>query len=353
MDKILKENRVIICAGTGGVGKTTVSAALGIRSAQLGFRTLILTIDPAKRLKTALGLSENSETTRVDLKDSGELYASMIDFKSVFDEFVERMSSDEKSKERVLNNSLYKQLSTNLGGTQEYTSLERLYSAVHDEKFERVILDTPPTQHAVEFLSAPQRFYSLFDSSIVKWFLPKSEADSFFQKILHRGTRIALKQMENLTGTEFIQELSQFFESIHSFRDKVQERSGEIHSLLTSEDTAFVLVTGFDAIKLKETGEFKEELRRGGYRLCGLIVNRVFPDLLENGVDREPLDGDRLKLYEFYCSLRERERNRISILEGFLDNLDREVEVIKIPDLDLGESAVAGLSEIARRLVND
>ncbi len=298
MSSFFKSEKVIVCAGSGGVGKTTIAACLGIGFARRGKRVLVLTIDPARRLASALGLDMNDLGSLVEVKVpgqsyKGELFASMIQPQAVFDEFVRQRASSAQAAEKLMRNSLYRQLVSSLSGSQEFTSLERLLSAVQSERYDIVILDTPPTQHAVDFLRAPERIYSLFQESVTKWFAAKSTESggtvkTLLGKVVERGTHTALRALEKITGSAFVGELGEFFAAMADLQDQVSARSIEVHRLLTSEATSFVLVTGFDHSKLVEAKDFFVELKRGGYRLSGVIVNRSQPAWLE----LEPLQAN-------------------------------------------------------------
>ena len=169
LDELLKTKKVIVCCGSGGVGKTTISASLGVRAAELGLKTLVLTIDPAQRLMTSLGLKSTNEEVRVTPERfPGELYAAMLDMKRTFDEFIVRLDPSNEVARQVLKNHVYQQLSTALNGSQEYTAMERLLQAVSSGRYDIVILDTPPTKHAIDFLNAPTKIYTLFQESIIK-----------------------------------------------------------------------------------------------------------------------------------------------------------------------------------------
>ncbi|MCB0386079.1 MAG: ArsA family ATPase, partial [Bdellovibrionales bacterium] len=276
---VFDQYKVIICAGTGGVGKTTLSACLGILAARAGKRTLVLTIDPAKRLADALGIDATSESEiAVALENTkGSLSAAMINPASIFDRFIHRSAKKPELAQRILNNSLYRQMSTTLSGSQEFTSLERLQTALDSGQFDLIILDTPPSQHAVDFLYAPQKIYSLFQNAITQWFVQKPGSGGFLQGLFQRGTKTALAALEKVTGSHFIRELSDFFEGVAEIQDEVSGRSIAVHRLLTGPDTAFILITGFDRAKLGATRDFINELRKGGYALNSVIVNRCFP----------------------------------------------------------------------------
>lgn len=279
--KSLAESRVIICIGSGGVGKTTVSAALGLWAAKQGKKVLVLTVDPARRLATTLGIAPDGSEHRVDLPSaSGELWASVLNSKKIFDEFVLKSVSRPESAEKLFKNRLYQQLSTTLSGSQEFTSLEKLYSAFESKKYDLIILDTPPTKHAIDFLKAPEKLTALFNESVAKWFRQTEGEGGLFGKILQSSTSKVLSVLKTLTGSEFISQLQDFFENIESWRGHLEERTLKVHRLLTDSNTTFNLVTAYDRAKLLEAQYFAREIRRGGYHLRTLIVNRSFPEWL-------------------------------------------------------------------------
>jgi TRC40/GET3/ArsA family transport-energizing ATPase len=274
----LEKAKVIVSAGTGGVGKTTVSAALGVMLASKGQKVLVLTIDPAQRLAQALGLDSKAyESVKVS-GVTGELYASMIDPKRIFDQFVERFSPSPQISEKLKSNRLYQQLVSALTGSQEFTSMDRLLSEVERETYDVIILDTPPTQNAVDFLKAPKRVVQLFDERITKWFIQSGTKVNIFTKIVSRGTQTALTALEKVTGAEFILELSDFFEQMSYLQKSVKERSEKVEDLLLDESTQFIVVANADEEKLQEAKTFSEALTENGFHMNCLILNRSYPE---------------------------------------------------------------------------
>jgi len=279
----LAKAKVLICVGSGGVGKTTVAAALAALFASQGRRVLVLTIDPAQRLKTTLGLPDSGEEVRIQgpgLKTE-TLYGAVINAKATFDDFVSRAVTGaglgKDVAERILRNKLYLQLSTTLSGSQEFTSLERLYSAVNSGLYDLVVLDTPPTQHAIDFLQAPQKLAALFNDKISQWFRQTESKTGWLRSVVHAGTVQVLGALERLTGSEFMRELRDFFQSLEGWQGRLEDRVTAVHRLLVDPDTHFVLVTSFDAAKLQEADFFAREIRKGGYQLSRVLINRAFP----------------------------------------------------------------------------
>lgn len=347
--------KVIVCSGTGGVGKTTIAAALGVKLARSGKRTLVLTIDPARRLAQALGL-KGSLAQDVQIEDprvNGNLYATMLDAQTVFDRFVKRAAPNPEVAERLLKNRLYQQLATSLSGSQEFTSLERVLSAAENNTYDVLILDTPPSQNAVDFLRAPNRIFSLFQDSVTKWFRTDSGGQNFFAKILSTGTRTVMSALERVTGSQFIRELSDFFQQMSHLQSRVQERSLQVAKLLTAETTGFVLVTGFDELKLKEAMEFQADLKESGYQLSGMIVNRCFPDWTwETGDLLNSQQPQAKALHEYYLLMRRQFEHRLELTQ----KLERDVKssnavpFIKIPEMKTSPQGMDDLIELSERL---
>jgi anion-transporting ArsA/GET3 family ATPase len=344
--------KVIVCCGTGGVGKTTTAAAMGVRLAREGKRTLVLTIDPARRLAQALGLKGTlSQDVKVeDPRLHGRFFATMLDAQSVFDRFIRRAAPTPEVAEKLLNNHLYQQLATSLSGSQEFTSLERVLTAVESGDYDVLILDTPPSQNAVDFLRAPSRIVSLFQDSVTKWFRTDEGQKGFFAKILSTGTRTVMAALERATGSQFIRELSEFFQQMSHLQRQVQERSLLVHKLLTSPSTGFVLVTGFDELKLKEAMEFQKDLSESGYNLRGMIVNRCFPDWTwETGDLATSKQPAAAALHEYYLLMRRQFEHRL-VLTTELEQQIGGIPLIKIPEMKTSPQGLDDLIELSNRL---
>lgn len=318
-----------------------MSAALAVRAAQLGRRTLVLTVDPAKRLATAMGIDLSGLEERVVPLNGGgewaELRAAIIDSKAVFDSFIERYAGDPAIFGRLAKNRLYQQLSTTLSGSQEFTALERLLQAHRSGRYDLVILDTPPTQHAIDFLSAPDRIRSLFQDSITKWFMDPDAATGFWSGIIGRGTRAALKSLEVLTGAQFIEELIDFFASIRSIQKTLRDRTEEVQTLLKSNDSSFVLVTSFDVAKLMEAKHLAGHLDDFGYRLRACILNRAFPEDLPD-LPAEATGGDPalaqkvVKLREFHARVKADHAVRFQAFQQFEREMPASISLKRVPE---------------------
>jgi len=285
-----------------------------------------------------------------DPRLKGNFFATMLDAQTVFDRFVRKAAPNPAVAEKLLQNRLYQQLVTSLSGSQEFTSLERVLSAVESGEYDVLILDTPPSQNAVDFLRAPSRIFSLFQDSVTKWFRTDNGQKSLIAKILSGGTRTVMVALERVTGSQFIGELTDFFQQMSHLQSQVQERSLQVQKLLTSESTGFVLVTGFDELKLKEAMEFQADLKEAGYRLSGMIVNRCFPDWTwETGDLALSQKPQAASLYEYYLLMRRQFEHRLQLTE----NLEKEVDgipFIKIPEMKTSPQGLEDLIELSDRV---
>jgi len=357
---IFKNAKILVCVGSGGVGKTTLAASLGVLAAQEGLNVLVLTIDPSKRLAQTLGIENTTEITEVPgQKFRGKLWASVVDHKKVFDDFVRRAAlksgapDSEASADKILKNRLYQQLSTSLSGSQEFTALELLYSCYDSKKFDLIILDTPPAKHAMDFLKAPQKLSALFNEGIAQWFRhPPGKAAGFFVSLIQTGTRQVLKALENLTGADFIKELADFFLNIEKWQGQLEQRTIQVHQMLVHPQTQFCLVASFDAAKLKEAEFFAREIRKNGYHLTSVLLNRVFPDwmLPASETSSEPVHAEVYRLAQLLRTYYER---RLELYRQFERKLSSDVQVMKLPDYVEPVSDLEGLNLIGKSLMNE
>ncbi len=282
LGEALQKARVLVCAGTGGVGKTTVSAALAIRAAQAGRRTLVLTIDPARRLADALGLEGlGSEPVPVSLGDGREpipLEALMLDPKPTFDGLVERLAPDAASRARVLDNKIYRHLSEALAGSAEYAALEQVRAAVESERYDLVVVDTPPASHALDFLSAPRRLRNFLEGRFVQTLLrPAMSASRFGFKLFGRSLQRMLGLIERIAGVGFLDDLTEFLSAVSGLTEGLQAGTARVEDILVGDDTRFVLVGGARSGTEPGTLEFLEALDAEGARLAAVVLNRIAP----------------------------------------------------------------------------
>jgi anion-transporting ArsA/GET3 family ATPase len=343
MLKLLDSHKLILSVGTGGVGKTTVSASLAVAAALKGKKVLVVTIDPSKRLKTALGLDDlGTEITRVPLEATGELYASLLDPKKIFDAFIKKNAKNPELCEKIFANKLYQNVSSLLAGSQEFTSLEFVLEAFESAQYDVIILDTPPSQHAIDFLRAPQRFYHLFDEKVVAWFQNKGE-QGLFARMVSSGTKKANAVLERLVGVGFLSEIYEFFTLLGSLAGTIQKRSIEAQNLLSSKDAAFCLVSSFDPIKTLEAKDLYKLLKREGYSLKAVIMNRAFPFVEDTSSMPEDLK-------EVYIDLAQRFKEQKLLQKTMLEEIKGEVTYLSIPEQDFEISSLEALKTLSQSI---
>lgn len=334
-----KNTKTIICIGSGGVGKTTMSASLAVGYANQGKKVLVLTIDPSLRLAQSLGIKTDGELHQVKLESaSGELWSCIIDHKKTFEWFVRNASSGEAATdiEALLKNRLYQQLSGRLSGSQEFTSLISLYRFVTSGAYDLVILDTPPSEHTWNFLRAPEKISALFNEGVASWFRDSdTEKIGLFKKILNVGTTQVLKALETLTGSHFMKELSAFFKAIQKWQGPLETYVMNCHRLLVTAETEFILVTALDSSRITEAQKLSREIQKQGYRLTSVIINRV-PDWAGSVVD--PKSARVNDLIQYYQSLE-------NDLQSRLNSFKNTLKVYKCFELRQNSEDVKGLQK--------
>jgi anion-transporting ArsA/GET3 family ATPase len=276
----LAGKRVVICAGSGGVGKTTTSAALGMGLAAQGLKVAVVTIDPAKRLADSLGLEElGNEPRRVDparfaghgIEMQGELWAMMLDAKRTFDELIERLAPDPATRDEILANRIYAELSSAVAGSQEFTAIAKLYDLDRSGAFDVLVLDTPPSRNALDFLDAPDRLTGFLEGRALKMFLAPT---GLAARVVGRGTGVVASVLRRVTGVDLLGDLSVFFRSLGGLIDGFRERASGVKALLADPATTFLIVTSPEREPVEEAIFFRGKLREAGMPFGGLIVNR-------------------------------------------------------------------------------
>ena len=274
---------LLIVVGSGGVGKTTLAAALGLRSAAAGHDTLVMTFDPSRRLKDALGIGDASGNEEVPVAAAeGRLHASLLDARATFDRLVARYAPDETARRRILGNPYYQHLAGHLGGILEYMAVERLYEVAAAGRYDRVILDTPPTAQAIDFLEAPSRIVDFLDSGALKIALaPWFAGDGRLRPTSGLGFvgRGLEHFLDRVVGLRLLRDMSEFFRAFGPLFDGFRERARKTEQLLAAPGTLFALVAAAGESRIPDTLFFARKLQEAGYRLGPLIVNRVHPRL--------------------------------------------------------------------------
>jgi anion-transporting ArsA/GET3 family ATPase len=279
--ELVADRRIVICAGPGGVGKTTTAAALAMGMAERGLKVAVVTIDPAKRLADALGLDAlGNEPTRVDperftahgVEIRGELWALMLDAKRTFDQLIERLAPDARTRDEVFANRIYQQLSGAVAGSQEFTAIAKLYELDQEDGFDLLVLDTPPSRNALDFLDAPARLAHFFDGRAARLFLRPAGIGG---RILGRGTGVVFSLLQRVTGVDLLQDLSGFFRTLGGMVDGFVERARRVEALLADPATTFLIVTAPRHDPVAEAIFLHRRLRQQGLPFGGVIVNRM------------------------------------------------------------------------------
>jgi anion-transporting ArsA/GET3 family ATPase len=275
---------VLICCGSGGVGKTTTAAVLAVEGARMGRRACVVTIDPAKRLADALGLDHLSDEPSAidrarwdadgDAPSGGSLSALMLDTKSTFDRLVTTNAETEEQAQRILDNRFYRNVSGALGGTQEYMAMEKLFELHDSGTFDLIVVDTPPTRHALDFLDAPRRLTRLLDNRIFRLLMMPTRA---YLRVASVAVQAFLRTVAKVVGSEVIEDVVAFFRAFEGMEEGFRQRALAVEQLLGDPATGFVLVTSPRRDALEEAAFFADRLVQRGQEVEALVVNRVHP----------------------------------------------------------------------------
>ena len=286
----LESLEVIVCCGSGGVGKTTVSAALGLALTQRSDRrVLVLTVDPARRLATALGLREigtepvtvsRARLRRAGIDSKGHLVAAMLDMKSTFDQMVTRLAPTRRDAQRILDNRFYKGISDSFVGSHEYMAMEALYELHTAGEYDTVIIDTPPSHNALDFLEAPNRLTDFVGAKMLGWL--SSGPSRFGMRAVNVAAAPFLRIADRLVGADVLKEVTEFVADLQKIYGGVQQRARDVYTLLRSPRVGFVVVTTLEPAPFSEAVYFCARLREYRMPLRGVVVNRVLPDSLRD-----------------------------------------------------------------------
>jgi anion-transporting ArsA/GET3 family ATPase len=275
---LVANRSILVCCGSGGVGKTTTAAGLALAAAKAGRTACVVTIDPAKRLADALGVAElSNDPTPIEGPWSGQLFAVMLDAKRTFDDLVARYASDDAQRSRILSNRLYRNLTSALSGTQEYMAMEKLYELHEGGRFDLIVVDTPPTRHALDFLEAPRRLTNFLDNRIFRLLLAPARS---YLRALSIATKTLLRTLSRVAGAEFVDDAVAFFQAFEGMEGGFRERAAKVELLLGDGGTGFVLVAAPRRDAIEEAAYFGERLRQSDLEVSALVVNRVHPAFL-------------------------------------------------------------------------
>jgi anion-transporting ArsA/GET3 family ATPase len=301
LSELVTERSVVVCCGSGGVGKTTVSATFALAAARAGRRSCVVTVDPARRLADALGV-QSLPNTPSEVKGDwpGHLHALMLDSKGTFDDLVQRYARTPEQAESILANRLYQNLAGALSGTQEYMAMEKLYELVQSDEFDIVVVDTPPTRNALDLLDAPRRLTRFLENRLFRALLVPTKMSL---RAVGVATQALLRTISKVAGAEIVQDAVGFFQAFEGMEDGFRSRASAVHELLADPATAYVLVTSARPDAITEAGFFAEKLAERDVAVAALVVNRIAPSFGDGGEpapstapELEPLEANLAQL---------------------------------------------------------
>jgi anion-transporting ArsA/GET3 family ATPase len=365
LTEVVAERHIIVCTGSGGVGKTTTAATLAVAAARQGRRTIVVTIDPARRLAQSMGLDALDNTPRaVDAVPN--LDAMMLDMKRTFDEVIDRHADDPARAARIKSNRFYQQISGQLAGTQEYMAMEKLFDLHSTGRYDCIVVDTPPTRNALDFLDAPKRLTDFLDGKFLKMFLsPGLTATKTIGRMAAFGTGLFMKAAGRITGAGVLDDLAEFFQSFEGMYEGFKNRAQLVYKLLASGDAAFVVVSSGEPTALREARYFVQRLAKEGMPLAGLVLNRVTPALPEDlaalaarvgeddrerllaGDDEQRAVAGMLGLLDRSAQVHARQQRNI---ESGLHGLDPRT-LVEVPEMPSDVHDLEGLDAIGEHLI--
>jgi anion-transporting ArsA/GET3 family ATPase len=362
IDAIVDKRHIAVCCGTGGVGKTTTAAVLAIEAARRGRNTVVVTIDPAKRLADTLGLERLTDTpSEIDRSiwagdgahPNGRLSALMLDTKSTFDGLVTRYAVNEEQSSRILDNGFYRNVSGALGGTQEYMAMEKLHELHADGGYDLIVVDTPPSRHALDFLDAPARLLRLLDNRIFRLLMMPART---YMRVAGIALQTFLRTISRVVGREVVDDVIAFFQAFEGMEAGFRERAAKVQALIDDPETAFVLVTSPRQDALDEATFFANRLRENDLHVAALVVNRVHPELGHDDPDAlraladqesDPSLAAGLRNLADFRTIAVAERSAVAELQSRIDS----PAVAFVPLLDHDVHDVASLTTVAGYLV--
>lgn len=383
MKHLLRKGSIVILLGTGGVGKTTTAAALGLAAASLRHNTAVITVDPARRLRDALGLSRLGGTpthisgealSAAGLDPALELSAMQLDVKGAWDTMVERFTKNPATRRRILDNPFYRSLTEEYAGSEAYAALQQLYDLHQSGAFETEIVDTPPAAHAFEFLQAPARLIRLLDSRSARWlFTPSLSAGRIAMKLASQAARFVVRELERFAGGNVLSTITDFFEAASEAVDAMVDRLHKTEALLRSPSVHFVLVTTAEEDRLRRAELLISDMQEQGLSLGAIIINRFLDEdtwkELGQHASRQPaMIGSIRRLrasmhreiehahgvgavVDFLEEYAERTIGDIVRIEKFARELPAQVSLAIAPEIEVGVRDLAALRKIADYLM--
>ena len=354
---VVAEANLLVTCGPGGVGKTTTAAALGLAAARAGRKVVVVTVDPARRLADALGLEEGAAADEphhvagVAEKSGGELWALMLDAASTFDRLVREQTTSRKQADAILENPVYRAISGSLAGAQEYMAIERLHQLHTSGDWDLVIVDTPPSRHAIDLLEAPDRLIGFLGHPVYRALTAGQRA---FAKVTNAAASMFLWAVRRLAGPQIVEDTVEFFRSLANIEPGLRRRAEEVSVLLRSDTASFVVVSSPRAEAIGEAEHLVGALRDGGFPFGGVVINLIHPvpepipvaDRAElEGLDQGPL-LDHVAWHDELTALALAEREELAALA----DLAEDVPVIELPLMPVDVHDVEGLADLAARL---
>ncbi len=287
LDQLLAAKEIVISCGSGGVGKTTLAAAAATMAAvRHGGKVLVVTVDPARRLANALGVKGiGNEETRVpnaafadaEITPRGELWAAMLDTKQSWDALVRRHAPDERTASEILANPLYQNVSGRFVQSHEYIAMERLYEIHNEGKYDLIVVDTPPSRNAIDFLEAPERMADFFSSRLLRWLIVP-----YRSRVVNFASRPFYQVADRILGTQFLQDIAEFFMLFQTMYDGFVKRANAVERLLHERRTTFMVVSTLEAAPLREAEQFIDVMSEKGFHLGAVVLNKVLPDYMRS-----------------------------------------------------------------------
>jgi anion-transporting ArsA/GET3 family ATPase len=375
---LLKPRSVLVVLGSGGVGKTTIAAALGIAAATARLRTAVITVDPARRLREALGLPRlGGKPTRIDarrLRAAGldpalKLSAMMLDVKGEWDAMVTAHVADPAIRQRILNNAFYQSLSTRFAGSDAYAALEALHDLHETGKFDLEVVDTPPAAHAFEFVQAPARLIRLLDSQAARWLIkPAGQSASLALRLAARITSYVARELERFAGGGTLSSIADFFADAAGAAERITVRMQTVAALLRSPAVRFVLVTTAEPDRLRQARKLIDKMESEGLHLGAIVINRFLDETIYSGFThdhalddiprlRAALDADDAgdaglaETLAYLESYRARAEEDIRRVKRFVDGLPARVKIALAPEIRPGTPSLAALARLANFLI--
>jgi anion-transporting ArsA/GET3 family ATPase len=351
LSNLITQSSVIVCCGPGGVGKTSVAAAIALEAASAGRRACVVTIDPARRLADALGIETKANIAHVvDGPWSGTLAALMLDAGGTFDELVARYASGPDQVERIATNRLYQNLVGNLSGTQEYMATERLFALVESKEFDVIVVDTPPSRHAVDFLSAPRRLSGFLDNRVFRLLVTRGNGPV---RAVSAASQLLLRSIAKVTGSEIIDDTLAFFQAFDGMEKGFRDRARAVEQLLSAPGTSYVLVATARTSTLAEATWLADQLSEEHHLIDALIVNRMLPFHLAEFI-APTLAGESASDFTALVA-NATALARLSVAEAELvasaSLVSRAASLTKVPHLGQDVHDVSSLRLLARHLL--